>query len=696
MLIREWLQRMPPDTSARYAAAAPWREAVPEPGGWRLAAADPQAAARAAAALSVEAVEALKLLLLRYGSRPFERGQLEEAAEASGLSGAAAGRGLDELRAAGILFTFRKVWGDRLHVLASDAMAAWLPAMFPIGVIPLDGGRRAARPVQPFIAPLSLQLLQTLAELGMRGFMHGLEISAKGGLSGRAAAAAASRLAFGPEALQPFDAQFASRSAAGDLPQLALCLDAALRLGLLKQAAGQYNWRPETFAAWLASDPGMRERELLDIVTDMLAASDRRYMHAAALLRILEGGIWYPAGRIDEWFAKHVPEAKAHWRTWVETLAAFGWMQRGMAEGGETAIRWTIDPQARTSGRSPSVSGGLRFLPGGELVLPPDLDYRHRWELELLADVAGTPGPMTGMRMTAKSFARWSEGGRTAEDAIGLLAACAGGAVPEEMIRLLREWEETAGRIGFREALLLECDNADLADRAAADPSIAELLGERLGGRHFLVERRHASELRRRLDKAGIPARSGLAGPDEPKCGRFPSAFRDPVPAAGEDESADWLPPSSPLKLYAPDLDNLPVPAQSTSVTTLSPPPSARPPDNQRAGSGRARSRGTAGLPRHWFSGLRSVHPSTRREMVKRAIEIGAAVRIVRDGAALDIVPERLEETTDGWRMHGRLNGPDGTSGSDAGRVRPDRIVLDNGSWTAMQLLLPEEGGNWK
>ncbi|AGA58320.1 hypothetical protein Theco_2200 [Thermobacillus composti KWC4] len=697
MLIREWLRRLPPDAAGRFAAASPWPAAGADRDGWAAQAADPGTVSRAAAALSMETAAALRLIMTRYGSLPFEPEQFEAAASAAGLPAGIAARELERLRAAGIVFTVRKIWGDRLHFIASDALAVWMAALLPAEFRPLPGGRRSARPLQDYTEPFGMQLMQLLAELGKRGLVP----PKPGGIPGRTAAAAAARLSFGPEALRPFEARFASGGK--EEPPLQLGLAAALHLGLLDESDGRLAWRREALTAWLAMDAGRRERELLAFVTDRLAACDERFMHAAALLRSLEGGAWYPAGEIDAWLKRHVPAGAAHWRVWVEVLAAFGWMQTGIAADGDTVIRWVIDPQEspETAGGMTAASAPIRFMPGAELAVPPDLDWRLRWELELLADRV-QPGPMTGMRLSAASYVRWVENGRTAEEALQLLEEAAGSPPPDELERSIRDWEASAGRIGFQEALLLVCDDKRIADRIAAEPSVAERLGERIGDRHFLVDRRHIAELRRRLAKVGVPARSGLPEADEQVRRTYPSV-RD---ASEADRAPDSLKPEQPggsgmekavrlltgvqLTRYAPDLDIRlsAAGAASGAGRTQSASGSARMHAAAGADSGRMNAIRATGLPAHWFSAVRRVHPSTRREMVKRAIEIGAAVRIVREGAEMDILPERLEETDGGWRMLGRA--------LDCPPDQSVRVALDGDSWSDMQLLLPEWIGGRK
>ncbi|WP_144353468.1 hypothetical protein [Paenibacillus darwinianus] len=80
------------------------------------------------------------------------------------------------------------------------------------------------------------------------------------------------------------------------------------------------------------------------------------------------------------------------------------------------------------------------------------------------------------------------------------------------------------------------------------------------------------------------------------------------------------------------------------------------------------------------FKQLREYHATTRREMITKAIEIGIAVRLVREGQTLDFVPDRLEEGRDIWTVSGKLRSE---NGAEAVRLTPDM-------WSGMQLCIPD------
>lgn len=674
MRAADWIKRMPAGTSERLAGHAVWRAACIDGTAWPDAASSAAAVKLAAEALPRDARELLTLILRKYGPRPFEDEQLAEFAESAGWTAAAVKRALFALCAAGIVFTLRKSWGDRFHCLPADGYVRWLHALLPASIAPLAAEEgRAVRPQQPYTEPLSLQLLQAAAAL----VKAGQALTARGALPKRAADVLSARLKLGTGALQAL----AIRTARGEGTVSAsdLALDALVRLGLLAVSEGRIDWHEEQFAAWLAADAAVRERQLLDLMSDRFAAYDERYMHAAALLRGMRGGLWYLTAPVEDWLARHAPSAARQWRGWLDVLAGFGWLQTGRTADGGDAVRWTIDCDVPEDGSSagdaaPDVraAGLVRIVPPGEIIIPPDAAYGIRWELELLAEPL-SPGPLAGYAFTAKSIGRYLELGRTEQDVLHVLETSAGELLPDGVRRMAADYAQQSGRAAFAEALLLRFADEASAARAAADPLVAPLLGERLGARCFVVERPAMPELRKRLARAGMPAKSGLEGSGDPPAKAplgLASATGRPLPEEALDPqdgeaAAGFLDTPFPWQLYAVD---------SAAVEAGCGHPAA---PAGRTAEGRER------LPSAWLRSVREYHPSTRREMVKRAIELGAAVRLVRAGRTIEVLPSRIDEREGEWRLHGRLAEPE--NGESA------LVTLSPDMWSAMQLLLPDD-----
>ena len=86
---------------------------------------------------------------------------------------------------------------------------------------------------------------------------------------------------------------------------------------------------------------------------------------------------------------------------------------------------------------------------------------------------------------------------------------------------------------------------------------------------------------------------------------------------------------------------------------------------------------GVRDLPRMWTSGIRSYHPATVQDMVRKAIQLRLELRIKeKDGTVRQLTPRHLENRAGAWTMEGE----------DGGR----RIRIELGRIRGLQIQLPE------
>lgn len=663
MNVKELARRLPSDVIAAYAASEAWCGSCADGTDWIRSAADPREVSRARSRLSARAAGALTLVVCRYGPLPFEAEAFAEAASAAGVLSKAESRlGLEELRASGIMFTVRKTWGDRLHFLPADAFLAWTGQLLPFAPEPIaPEAARAVRTRDGYRSPYSLQLLQAMASLSKAG----LSVTAKGVLHKRAVAAAEARLEFGGPDVEPLGLHFAYRDAYP--PAFALCLDAVIGHGWLAWKSDAAVWDIGKLAGWLGCSADERERRLYVWCIGRYAAYSLKFAHAAAALAALYSGSWYRETDLDHWLAAALPPGTGEgWRGWLQALSALGWLQRGTSAGGEAVFRPLLSAHAgEPEEYRPELEEPIRLQPAGGIAVPPGTPYNVRWELELLAEQTA-PGPMALYRCSAGTVARYIGDGRTREEAIALLERASGEPLGAEWRGLLEAWAAGACRTSLAEAALLCCDSAAIADRAAAEPKVAPLLGERLGERHFLVERSDLKELQKQLERAGLaPGRRGEGRAPHP--GSFDGADRreadnaGAVASVGPGEASDapsadgagLVYPSFPMHLYALDT----APAEPDQLLP-----------------------GLSDVPAAWVKQLREYHATTRREIITKAIELGIAVRLVREGRTLDFVPDRLQEGAGVWSVSGKLRSE---RGAESVRLTPDM-------WSGMQLCVPD------
>src|SRR5690606_12665189 len=186
------------------------------------------------------------------------------------------------------------------------------------------------------------------------------------------------------------------------------------------------------------------------------------------------------------------------------------------------------------------------------------------------------------------------------------------------------------GRITLRRALLVEGDE-ELIDELEGVPEIGELILERIGRRVLIADESREKELRDRLKRLGFPPRKEV----EERTG---TDF-------AERDAEDVEPEGYAVENRYPDLTEA-VP-------------------------------GVRDLPRMWTSGIRSYHPATVQDMVRKAIQLRLELRIKeKDGTVRRLTPRQLENRAGAWTMEGE-------NGGRRVRIELDRI-------RGLQIRLPE------
>ncbi len=594
MRTSELAAALPDAVLERLNASPVWTDGDGAERTWGEAAASAPCIRRAYSRLPEEARAVLAVILRRYGPGPFEEDQLADAADKEQLREAETRRGLSQLRGAGIVFTLRKAWGDRMHFIPQDAFAPWLDTLFPVQPERAEpGGERAVRLEGSYRFPFSLQLLHMLAALAQSG----LQLTNRRVLPKRTALAMLRRSEIQATELEELQVHCPQHDDAPYERPLTVMLDAAIALGLLRidQEAGVMRFEADRLSDWLACRADVRERMLYSLMFERYAAYDARFRHAAAALAVLPCGVWYLTDRLDAWLQALQAEGAGRWAGWVNALCGFGWLQRSRTPDGREALRWTIEPVPSRSHPAHGSFGLLRFLPGGDMIAPPDLDYRLRWELELLASPA-SPGPLTLYRCSGRTVMRFLQHGRTRQDAARVLSEAAGCCMPDDLSGMLENWADEAAV----NMLALSAKEASTSDWP------------------HVMQNKTAESAVLALRELGL-----VTAPFSPHLHKLDPDMPDDRPAVRE-----------------------------------------------------AMKR----IPGSWLKQLREYHPTTRREMLKQAIALGAAVRIEREGKLCEFLPSAIEDADGGWHVRGQVKLE---SGSMHACLTPEM-------WNRMQLHVKE------
>ncbi|MBD2871470.1 helicase-associated domain-containing protein [Paenibacillus arenilitoris] len=677
MNINRLAAKLGEERQGQFMRSAVWTEAAHRGMTWQVAAKDKLAVREAATRLSADAAAVLAWMLRLFAATPVEGDKLlKEIRRNAALSGAECQVALAELEEAGILFAVRKVWGESLYFIPPDTFAPWQQAMIPFRPEPLAPREREKLmngEMEPNCRPLGRQLLSAFAALAACG----LGLTSKGTLNKKTISKLTESAELDDRQLLPFGLNWPHRE---HYPlKAAFILEAASAEGLLMTTADSLRWNVPAFGRWLELNEEERERRLLDWCLSMLLPACGSGAHAAAAIIGLKAGEWYAEREVSRFlgssgiaaFAAEDAERDSA-GLWCALFHALGWLERVESRsGGERQFffKWVIDTdmdgaKSIVEEQAAPFRRWINVQPSGELIAEPECPFTARWELELLAERVSDER-VTVYRLTASSIARALENGRTRQSIRRFLHDASGGeGIPREVEEMVADWTSRACRTSFAEAVLLRCDNEQMAAIVESHPVIAPLLLEKLGPAAFIVDPAHVGEIRRLLQQAGYPPRKGMQAADAADEARpYPDMvmFGDPAPGP-EREVGKCLTDSPFAYVYETfPLHHFELAANAARERLLA----------------SAANRGS--IPAMWTKQLREYHSSTRKELIEQALQWQTPVQLRMKQGLRSFVPERLEQKDGGWAVIGLLR--------DEPERQPIRLTPD--MWEEMRLVIP-------
>ncbi|WP_426447270.1 helicase-associated domain-containing protein [Paenibacillus sp. S-38] len=614
--------------------------------------------------------EVLQAVVRRAACEPFDAHALERALPGH-LSGAEARAGLAGLLRRGIVFAFRKTWGEHTYVLPADGFAMWQDLLFP--------GLEDALPADSFpdadgLGGSGVGLSGELFGVLVAAAQTGLKLTKHGTLHKKQMAKLAESIRLDPARLSGAGLKYAY----GDTYplELAVLLDLAMRLGVLVPGDEELFLQPEGLQRWLALSAAEQDRVLYGLWQRLGPPVGAPLQHAVRLLEKIPAGVWFPAeAAISALHHQGLTgtEAPAELAAglrgqWIAPLTAFGWLEEGRDPSGLTVYRWTAHPW-NGGGDAEASPGGEdgRFMvqPDFDILVPPDVSQAVRWELACLADLASADH-VSLYKLSRTSVRRALEQGRTADEICSFLQEHAMYGLPENVEHTLQQWAKPFGRTRFVQAMLLRCAEEETAEAVAKLPGAERYLLEQAGARDFIVEAGELKHFSALLEKAGFMAGLPQGSGDEedkryPKLeAAAPASVRGallPGEAAAGDKGLIYS--RSSVACYQMEGS---VPETADLYPKL------------------------GEIPAGWLRDYRSYHSSTRREMVEKAIELRTALQLRLGGADMKLVPRKLQETRGTWSVTGFGAGPGESPG--AGR-EGEEIRLLEGQWQEMKLILP-------
>ncbi|MGG1553238.1 helicase-associated domain-containing protein [Paenibacillus ferrarius] len=617
--------------------------------------------------LTTDEQRTLRLIVSAFGCLPFTGEALEKQA-AWAACGAQTRLGLIGLRRLGVIVTFRKSWGEQLFLLPEDTFAIWQELLFP--VVKFPGGREEApgeelewhelvqdesqRAVAANPRGLAQMMLHVLTACAQQPAMP---LSAKGTLHKKQVHKLSEPLRLPPAILTAAGLSYAFRDVYDE--PVALLLDLATRSGFFKISGLNEALRlhKPSVEAWLQGDYKWQQETLYALWCDMMTPAPAWLQHAIACMERARSGAWYKVEQLLMQVRACLSFAGGHAEAelledelctaWLQPLMAFRFIDVSKDTEGQLWFRWLIEPRKTLNPDEPAVvesqerPGSMYVQPDFELLLPPDVGLYTEWEVASFADLLQSDY-VRSYRMTKNSFRRALASGKTAEQIAETLAAHASHEVPQGVLRTLVEWAEQANKVALEDVTLLRCASEADAEALLRSSRCAPYLADRVGPAAFIIAKADAGPLAKCLEAMGYAP-------------HFKGAKRAESPEAGAEHllAADF--PVQPL-CYSRDS------ARIYEMEPSLPRQEDLYPDLQD-------------IPPSWIKEFRNYHASTRKDMIRKAIEWKSVLQLRKEGQDRFIIPRMLREEKTVWHLEG---------------LEQDReISVPGEDWQEMKLILP-------
>ncbi|GAA3407129.1 helicase-associated domain-containing protein [Paenibacillus hodogayensis] len=621
----------------------------------------------------------LTLIVQRFGCEPFEWAKLERAGYKL-LSGAAMKVGLIRLIRRGIVFAVRRNWGEPDYIVPEEALPLWGRLL-----LPLDGAAlgyvgpdvAADSPYRPAIAAHLLFVLSYLAR-------EDVAVTQKGGMHKRHAGKLAAVVAVRDEELAAAGAGAKPLygSAAADF----LCMT-AYKLGLLDKEGERIAVQSGKLDEWLARSESSMNAALYACWKEANRISESAVQHGEALLEQVPEESWVSLGKtakqlIDAGVVPSDPKGTAEPRLAerlherATALAAWGWAETGEAADGDKLFRWirkpgAVQPDSEVLGAagnaadlspvSESESTGTRpalfVQPDFELIVLPDCSYPVRWELEMIAERVRHEH-VAVYRITRETVLRALEQGRSAEGIALFLQRHAKYGLPENVREAIAQWGERHSQLRLVPAVVLKLRDEAAAKAIYADERLAALLEEQLGPTAWLVRSDKVEELRALLVRSGYSPGGRKPGTEASVKAELPAVeAASPVAVPGDATAmrGGGTAPAKGLIYSKATVQYYDSERKFPLIEDVYP--------------------GLQEIPPMWLKDCRTYHVSTRKQMIQKALEWKAGLRLRIAGADRDLIPLRLDGIREDWAV------------TCFGQAEEVRLLPDQ--WEEMQLILP-------
>lgn len=638
---------------------------------WQRFSDNPDQIVEAYAALPEEHKASYDVMFNRTATLPFSLDALRKW-HGPKATGAMLRAACGPLLKSGLLASVRTTWGERLLFIpkdiyerllafrldrmdSMDSENVSLPKEMELGdallysLQPLNGSNVIS-------AEASKGMLTDLFQLLVYALNEGLPLTAKGLLHKRAITRLDSLLRIHGQVFAGWNVKIPFVES---MPiHVAIVLDTALRLGLLRKDATSYAVENKQLKRWFSLPSQEASRAIAEVVIE-------HYLPNEALTRHIAYTVLY-FGRMGKWSTDEIvgnacrdlgwldignvtyDTVRQRIKEWLRTAHALG-----LCDVGEADDCWVF----RTVHQEEDTEQRVLFVqPDFEIMVPPHASFLVRFELEVFAQLWNSD-QMDTYRLTRESFENGLEHGRSVHSVLSFLESCSLTGVPDQVRDAIEMWGRQYGRVQFSEVVLLRCADADTAQAVQSAMENSELLRNWLvpvGSEDYIVDRDHVDEVESQLIRFELPPLKRWGGEERR---RMPKLWQDGNYEHMEQEADREGPVYSPtsLQYYEMDTGSLAQDAEEASYEDIS---------------------------SQWTKALRSYHTSTKRDMVMAAIRHQTKLEVEEEGKSRVIVPLGSTSSDDqGWAISAYVLP---CPSSD----KP--VLLSPEKWDRVRLIVPE------
>jgi hypothetical protein len=555
---------------------------------------------------------------------PFRQMEEDLADDMAGMELKAAIIGLREK---GVLFAFRKLWGEILYVLPRDISVIWHGLLFQSPHTGWEKDSLRANEVdeiQEASPGLHLDVYSLLSFIERYHF----PLTQKGTVHKRQVQKCTEALYLQSAHLQKMTLRYMDQDI---YPRsFAVVFDMALRLGLVDKTQEAVVCIQSNVNEWLDQTPQSAAKQLFEEWNSVHTPSRVWLQHVFVWMQRTDPGEWIEAQRVLRWLKENEIDVKddqpLRWmeEELLQPLCGLGWLDLGRSKG-ERVFRWKpIDDNEASYVPDVPLDERDQFYvqPNFELMIPPTARLSVRWQTEQFADLKQSD-PMSIYNLTKESLHHALEKGRTFEEIVSFLETYSRYELPPNVRDTISQWAEQYGRVRFIDAVLMRCADNALAQELESHPKLNSWIIEKVSDTDFLVRRDHVKECIQFLEKQGYAPKKEVETFDGKLRSRYTSSDNQSKPHR---QRGIIL---SKNMLFNYQLDTI-IPTLEEVVPSIKK------------------------LPGAWTQDYRHYHASTLRDLIIQAIELNTKIRWKNGNEEHHFIPKRLMNEGGTWIMEGR------------------------------------------